>query len=127
MRLFVEADSLPELFAGALAGMGEFLLPIDQEKHPKGELVLRHVDIISVDRSALLVEFLSEVLYHASTSHAVFREVRFDALADEHLRATISGRPADGFADDIKAVTYRGADIQSAPDGLLRVTLLFDI
>lgn len=126
VRLWVEASSMDELIRGALMGMGEILRcgVCDPGKILD---VTEKVEVGSVDAPSLLIDFLNEALALEEEEYAVFCDVQFESLSDRALRATISGAHVDGFAREIKAVTYHGSAITTNDKGNLETTVLFDI
>lgn len=124
MRLLVQADTLENLFQAALQGMAELIKNTNEVYSEKIEL---KVAIESPDNTALLIDFLSEVLTLSHNNNAVFRSVTIDKLTDNKLTGTISGFKTDGFDDDIKAVTYHEAEIKTNDSGNLETMIVFDI
>lgn len=124
-RLYVEADSLEELFKGALAGMADIIKKGACEV--KIETLSRMIRIDSLDQTSLLVDFLSEVLQYSQEEKAVYCRVKILKLEDKVLEAEIYGREAEGFDEDIKAVTYHEAEVKKNEKGNWEVTIVFDI
>jgi SHS2 domain-containing protein len=124
--LRVEADTIVELFLGALMGMGEILRRGVCESSTPFD-VARRIEVSSIDESSLLIDFLNEALAAASEEHAIFCEVDFDSLSNRRLVARIRGRSVDGFDREIKAVTYHGSAIIRNEAGNLETRVLFDI
>ena len=124
VRLKAEGSTMEELFRAAFEGMAE----IQNTRIMNHELrITRNINVQSVDRTALLIDFLSEVLAQGQIEKGVFTEVRFKKLTDTEVEAEISGERVEGFGEDIKAVTYHGAEIEKSDEGDYAVTILFDI
>ena len=124
--LRIRADNLPDLFLGALRGMGDFLHPSScQEAGP----CPIHTEIAtdSIDRTALLVDFLNDALVAIFSLRAVFCEIDFHKLTETEVIAGLRGVPVDTFDDDIKAVTYHEADVHQNEEGLWETLIIFDI
>lgn len=144
VRLLVEGRSLAELFSEALRGMMEIL---KAERKGSGEESARRIQIESPSCTALLVDFLNEVLWLAHCNKELLDIVRIevtqgDAASDEkdaqagvpappktetRVEAVLRGAPAQSFGEDIKAVTYHEADIRENVAGNLETVLVFDI
>lgn len=124
VRLRAEGSTLEELFCAALEGMAE-ILEARIMKHESR--IKKNIEIRSSDQTALLVDFLSETLAQSHIEKAVFDAVKFIKLSNEEFEAEISGERVDGFGEDIKAVTYHGAQIIKNDAGNYGVTILFDI
>jgi SHS2 domain-containing protein len=124
-RLYVEADSIEELFRGALKGMTDII-----KKNACGSKVeteRRTIEVKSVDQTSLLIDFLSEILSYSHEEGNIYCRVKFLKLSEKKLTADIFGRSADGFDEDIKAVTYHEAEIKKNGKGNWEVTIVFDI
>ncbi len=130
VRLRVEAPSVKHLFEDAVQGMAAIILPgfcEHQFAHcaPKVE---QQVAVSSIDQSALLIDFLSEVLYWSQVQHAVFCAVRFAVLSETHLQASIVGcLVEEEFEEEIKAVTYHESFIRQNERQWWESIIVFDI
>lgn len=111
-----------ELFLHSLEGMNEILkLKILDKKSEN-----REIKVKSVDANALLVDFLSEVLYRIQTNKEVYNEIKFTKFSDTELEAELIGNKVESFGEDIKAVTYHNLKIEQK-NGLFETIILFDI
>jgi len=113
-----------ELFANAMLGMGAVLK--SKVQSPKSK-VTRRIKIKSLDLNALLVDFLSEVLYLSQVNKEVYNDVKFNKFSDKELKGELTGSKVESFGEDIKAVTYHGLEIEKNKQGLWQATVLFDI
>ena len=125
IRLKVEADSILNLFQAALEGMNSIIIGDEKPSGSKRENMI--VDIESVDVTALLIDFLSEVLSETHTEYIVFDEMEVLELNKNHFKAKLSGSKVDGFDEDIKAVTYHEADVKLNREGYYESVIVFDI
>ena len=121
VRLRVRASSIEDLFRDAMRGMFAIM-----QAQAGIEVVRRRMTIDSVDRTALLVDFLSEVLSRAHIDRAIFDDVSFESLTETAIAAAVTGHGSARFEQDIKAVTYHEADVRLA-DGEWETMLVFDI
>lgn len=119
-----------EVFRHILLGMIESL---KAELYQPQEKVKRQIKIKSPDLSALLVDFLSEVLYLTQVNKEVYNDIKFKKFEDPstssgqvELEGELSGQKIERFGEDIKGVTYHGLDIKKI-DGHWEATVLFDI
>lgn len=110
-----------ELFVNAMRGMNEILKP-----ERKAQSAKRKISVKSLDLNALLVDFLSEVLYLVQTNKEVYSDVKFAKFSDTELAGELTGAKVESFGEDIKAVTYHGLKIEQK-NGLYQATVLFDI
>lgn len=126
VRLKVEGDTLEELFTAALEGMAEIVKKGICRKRQAPSLKQR-ILVSSPNITALLIDFLSEVLTLSHENKAVFCRAEFSKLATNELEAEISGLKVGEFDEDIKAVTYHEAEIKKNPQGNFETIIIFDI
>ncbi|MEK7123435.1 MAG: archease [Patescibacteria group bacterium] len=111
-----------DLFKNSLFGMSF----VQKTELPAGEKIFIKLKIESADAAALLIDFLSEVLTQSQINRAVFYNADFSKLSDTELEAEIKGVKIAEFDEDIKAVTYHGAEIVQK-DGVYEATVIYDI
>ncbi len=124
VRLHLEGKNLEELFVDGLRGVFEFLKPSPLSGSSRVE---REVAVDSSDITALLVDFLGELVRLASTYKEAYSRIIFDELSSSSLRATLIGEKISEFGDDIKAVTYHEANIVKNDQGRWETDIVFDI
>jgi SHS2 domain-containing protein len=121
--LRVNGRNFRELLQNAARGLNRIMAP----EHKAGPLnVRKSIALEAIDREALLVEWLSELLFWAETQSVLFSEFNFRSLTPQRLRATVRGAKAPDLKNPVKAVTYHNLAIQSR-GGVLTVTIVFDI
>jgi SHS2 domain-containing protein len=123
VRVRARGHTLPALFRSALQGMGALLAPEALAREPDTG---RQVALAAPDTTALLVDFLAEALALAHIHHEVYVDAELEELTAQTVRADLRGVPVSGFATDVKAVTYHGADVVCTETGY-EVTLVYDI
>lgn len=126
IRLQLEGDGLEELFAAGVESLASILKPgaCDAIRYNKKETI----SIKAVDITALLVDFLSEILTRSCTEQAVYCRVTFKKLSESKLTAILEGVSVEGFDEDIKAVTHHEAHVTKKSDqGVFEATLVLDI
>lgn len=145
LRLFVSANSLPDLFLTALAGLNEILKPGFCEagsdsgiscvpgpangENKENNIYKKNNIIIKVsapDETALLVDYLSEVLTRSSLDRRIYGSCIIHTLTGTLIEAELTGMPVEDFDHDIKAVTYHEADVR-LENGVYSTILVFDI
>ena len=107
IRLLVRASSPEELFSEAMRGMFEIM----RGKVGTAQIVRRRFAVQSVDRTSLLVDFLSELLSSAHIGRELFADATFAKLTETELIADVIGYSPVEFEQDVKAVTYHEADV----------------
>ena len=123
LKIRVFGKTKEELFLNALLGMTESLKPDVKSD----EEITRQIKINSPDLPALLVDFLSEVLYLIQTNKEIYNNVKFKKITNTEIEAELFGQKVERFGEDIKAVTYHQLDIHRKEDGTWEATVLFDI
>jgi SHS2 domain-containing protein len=124
VRLLVSGGSLEELFRDAVRGMYAVMRGTPA---PDAQPVRRTITVEdSADRTALLVDFLNEVLHRSHVAREMFDDVTFTRLEELSLEATLTGTAPADFDEDVKAVTYHEADVVER-EGVWHTTLVFDI
>lgn len=124
VRIFVQGDSLEELFLDAVYGMMEILKPkFDNQKQG----TQRAITLEAADITALLIDFLNEVLLASQINKEAYDEVIFKILSLRSLEAILRGVAVSSFDEDIKAVTYHEAEIRRTEDGKWETMIIFDI
>ncbi len=126
VRLQVKASTLEELFRVALAGMNE-LIKKEAGQDKNNFTIKKKVTLSSVDTTALLIDFLSEVLSLSHKESVVFYRVDFVELDNKSLRAIIKGRQVKSFDEDVKAVTHHEAEVKKNKQGNWETVIVFDI
>lgn len=85
----------------------------------------RAVTVEAPDREALLVMWLSELLYLSETRNESYTRFVIDEADDEALSARVGAIVGRGEKAHIKAVTYHGLRVEETPEGW-SATVLFD-
>lgn len=133
VRLKIEGDSIEELFLAAIEGMGNLIKKDicnpapEQNEHEEEGLLKEKIEISSTDPTALLIDFLSEVLTYTQVNKAVYCKVKIEKINNNFLSGTILGKHVDNFDEDIKAVTYHEAEIKKNEAGNFETVIVFDI
>lgn len=86
----------------------------------------REVRAEGVDREALLVNWLNELLFLQETKHETYQRFEITALTETELAATIHGARAQPTTKLIKAVTYHDLKIVQTEKGW-QATLVVDV
>ena len=123
VRVQAFGNNKEELFLNAMKGMVAVLRPKIKDKKEK---IKNKIKVKSVDINALLVDFLSEVLYLSQVNKEIYTDVKFDRFSDKELGGELIGNKIESFGEDIKAVTYHDLKIEQK-NGLFEATILFDI
>lgn len=123
VRLRVSAATLEGLFRDAVRGM----YAVMRGEARGGAPVHRLISVgESADTTALLVDFLNEVLNRAQIGQEMFEDVRFTRFEADSLTAELTGTAPAEFEEDVKAVTYHEADVRRE-DGGWTTMLVFDL
>jgi SHS2 domain-containing protein len=102
VELAIEAGSEADVFAEALTALGELL-----GDEAGGDPERREVLVTASDRGALLVEWLSELVFLADAERFVPERVLDIVIDGQRLQATVEGRRGEP-SQLVKAATYHG-------------------
>jgi SHS2 domain-containing protein len=134
IKLRVHGASLAQLFVNAARGMMACLFGEEaaagQPQHqpeppPRPAHELARIEITARDREALLVDWLSELLYRALSEHRAYLDFHIEEIEDRRLVATAGVAAAEAI-DDIKAVTHHELSIRPHQGGW-EATVVLDI
>ncbi|SCP97670.1 SHS2 domain-containing protein [Anaerobium acetethylicum] len=114
------AQILPEASVHNLPGASAQTLPTENREK-------LNLNIDSADTTALLIDFLSEVLTESNIEYRIFDKLELQELKENHLTAVLYGKSVDRFDTDIKAVTYHEADVKINRKGYYETVIVFDI
>ena len=120
IRLRLRAASIEELFADGVRGLMAVMKPAHLAESSKVT-----IEIEAPDLTALLVDFLNEILLRVQTRSEAFEPESF-VLLDSRVVATLGARRTEGFEEDVKAVTYHEADVVN-DGGVWSTTLVLDV
>jgi len=123
LRIKVFGGTKEELFLNALLGMNEGLHPEIQNS----ESEKRKIKIKSPDLSALLVDFLNEILRLSQTNMEIYDKTEFKELSDNEIETEVSGSRVEKFGEEIKAATYHDLSISQDKEGIWETVVLFDV
>jgi len=118
----VTAGSFEELMSEALRAMTEWTGPQWTDR-----AVERSFRIDAQDREMLLVDLLNESLTLSQIHHEVYERLVIRSIGEGFVEGSFVGRAVTGALDEIKAVTYHGAQVEQLPDHSWRAILLMDI
>jgi SHS2 domain-containing protein len=122
IRMDVQDGTFPGLFTQAMLGMFAFLRPLKGAKEAR-----RRVEVRSADRTALLIDFLNEVLSLAQTHKESYDSIEFDKIVEHELGGWLRGNSVKSFGEDIKAVTYHEAVVEHRSKDGWHARVIFDI
>lgn len=119
-------ESLPELFENAAAALVSTLT--DRRSLKLSET--REISLESVDREALLVDWLNHLLYLFDVDGFLGRQFRVELLTNRRLRARVRGEVFDPTRHPektaVKAATYHQLQIVREGGGW-RATVILDL
>ncbi len=131
IKIRIFGQSLADLFKNALFAMVAIQIPnykfqITNKSQIPNSKMTRRVKVKSVDKEALLVDFLSEVLSLSDINNEIYPECDIIKLDDNEIEVEVRGLKVDQFDEDIKAVTYHGVKVGKVGDHW-EAEIVFDI
>jgi len=123
VQLEVEAESPAGLATEAGRALGLLML--------RGEPAAvsgpaRRLEVSAVDRDALLVNWLNEILFVAETEQWVPVEFEVEESSSTHLRIAARGVQVQEPPSSVKAATFHGLRVEEH-DGRFRAEVIFDV
>lgn len=125
LKLKVFGQNLDELFSNAALALFDCIetrknfAQIPENKSHK-------IKITSTDLEALLVDWLSELLYLHDLHNENYFNIKINKLTKKQIIAQVRGIPCHQDKFDVKAATYHELNIQKTDQGYEAV-ILFDI
>jgi len=145
LQIRLEAPSLPELFLEAGRALAEVMRASDgtapsthpiapssnpitpsSVEGPNDMGPFQSVHVRAADLSALLVEWLNELIFRAETERRIFTDFRIDRLTDKELTASIRGPEVELSQTAVKAATMHRVEIRKEP-GRFFATVVLDV
>lgn len=126
IRIRLNGNDLADLFNAGVRGMA-VVLKGDVCSDPEPSVIESTIRIKSSDGTALLIDFLSEVLTRSYVENTVFCAVRFSSIDEKELQGTLYGYPIDQWDEEIKAVTYTEASVHRTENNNWVSDVVFDI
>lgn len=114
-------STLPELYENAAFAL--FALEGALDAAPT---LQRTVEAQGVDREALLVNWLNELLFLQETQNETYQKFQVLELTERALRAEVSGAKGQPVSKFIKAVTFHDLKIEQTASGW-QVTIVVDV
>ena len=125
VRIKAKGSTLGYLFEAALEGLCKVIQP-DYPFMDLDYTIIIEFEIKSFDETSLLIDFLSYVLTRMHNIRAIFPKVDIKELESGKMKAIIYGANIEGFATDVKAVTYHEAEI-IIKDNFYETMIVLDI
>lgn len=134
IQIRVYGKSVKELFRHAVIGMFQVVGPkasgcrIESERVVCDELpIIRDVETNSIDQSALIIDFLSDLLSLSDIHKEAYLDATIHEVSETDVRATVYGVKVAGYeVVELKAVTYHGCEIKKVGNEW-QVDIVFDI
>ncbi|MEA2603702.1 MAG: protein archease [Acidobacteriota bacterium] len=123
VQLEVGAESLAGLAVEAGRALGLLMLRGAPEEVAGPARIL---EVSSVDRDALLVDWLNEILFVAETESWVPVEFTVEESSPTRLRVAARGVPVEEVPSSVKAATFHGLKVEEH-DGSFRAEVIFDV
>ncbi|TYO65107.1 archease [Bradyrhizobium hipponense] len=122
-KLRARGATLEELFAHAAEGLMSYLFGGATPQAQPGQTETIRID--APDLEALLVDWLSELLYRATAEHRAYVDFRIIEICEHKLIASARTVSSEAI-DDIKAITHHELSIRRQNGGW-EASIVFDI
>lgn len=124
VRFRVTSSSIEGLFNESAEALMNVLKPKEIKGACEGE---RRVVLSSIDQTALLIDFLNEILSLSQLHGEVFRDFSVTKMTDKEVTVLMKTCAVTEFGEVVKAVTYHGADIKQNDKGVWEVEVILDV
>lgn len=114
LGLRVRASSFAELLAEAARGLGKLML---RGRPASSTGQWRVLEVNSIDREALLVDWLNELIFRAEVDRWIPVEIEIVAATDTMLSARARGVAVDEAPALVKAATHHGLAVRNVDVG----------
>lgn len=114
LGLRVRASSFAELLAEAARGLGKLML---RGRPASSTGQWRVLEVNSIDREALLVDWLNELIFRAEVDRWIPVEIEIVAATDTMLSARARGVAVDEAPALVKAATHHGLAVRNVGGG----------
>ncbi len=126
VRIHAEGSTIEDLFLASLLGLCSVLSP-EADFNRETNVAADPVTVNSSDCTSLLIDFLAEALYLMYRDHTLLFTCSLELHGTNSITATFGGVKADGFDNDVKAVTYHEAEVLVNDNGDYECTIVLDI
>ena len=123
IRIRLRSATIEELFADAVRSLMHVMKPGGAAGAPPADPVI--IQLEAPDLTALLVDYLNEVLLRCHTRRQSFEPESF-VLREGAVTAHLRARTVPQFEEDVKAVTYHEANVVQTED-MWTTTLVLDV
>ncbi len=124
MLLRIEAPSLADLFAEAGRALAEVLA---EEPATIALGPAEDVSVEAVDRAALLVAWIDELVFRTETTGHVFPVIEVLSVGDRRIEARIRGGRPETWRTAVKAATWHRLGVVDEPGGGVSATVVLDV
>lgn len=122
-RIATRGRNLEQLFTDVFLGMMYVLKPVQKFSPEKRE---REISLESMDTTALLTDFLNEVLSLANANRESYTQIIFYKIQPESLRAKLFGFSIESFHKNIKIANYHSPEVKQTADGMWETTVVLN-
>lgn len=126
VRMLIGAETLEELFAEGVKGMGHTLKENFCAEHNKIDSV-ETIEVKASDYTSLLINFLSDVLSKSFIEIMLYCKIEILELEKYTVKARLYGSRVDSFDEEIKAVTFHEAHVAKNDMEHWETMIIFDI
>jgi SHS2 domain-containing protein len=118
----VRGRDLAELFTNAALA----LAAVQAATGDKASITAREIEVTGIDREALFVNWLNEILYFQEKYRETYSRFEVLSISEQQLRARLHGVPLVTARTLIKAVTFHGLELRHSDRGW-EATVVVDV
>src|SRR5678816_2066980 len=125
VALGLRAGSLAELFAEAARALAELMTDETERGKHAGDRP-EHIEVQSPDVTALLVDWLNELIFLSETKRSVYPDVTITRISNREIVAEARGVTEPALKTAVKAATFHEARV-TADDSGYRAHVVLDV
>ncbi len=119
-------DDLPEVFINAARGLMSIIVNFEEIEARRA----RNIEISAIDREALLINWLNELVYIIDAEQMLFKDFEVSSLTETSLKGKARGEKIDigkhHVKIQVKAATYHQLKVEETAEGW-RAQVIFDV
>lgn len=123
-EITVKANSMSHLFENSLKYVAQLLKPGFCETVSHSDCIMK-LEATGVDRTALLIDFLTKTLKLSRCQHAIFCSMYIEYLSETKLIATLFGSWFKRYDQELRSVIGRQCTVDQNIDLTLSASIVF--
>jgi SHS2 domain-containing protein len=125
IALTIRAATIEDLFAEAARALAELMLG-EPARDANATGPAHKVEVRSRDRTALLVDWLNELIFLSDVDKVAFAVIHVASISAQHILAEVRGAAVPVLKTAVKAATFHDASVELGA-GFARARVVLDV